>query len=105
MPNGVAKIAGLKSRDVSGHCPLIDQGEGEGKGCSVCKDSGWIEVLGAGMVHPNVLKNCGIDPEEYSGFAFGVGLERVAMLKYGIKDIRDFYTNDVRFLKNFKRFD
>jgi phenylalanyl-tRNA synthetase alpha chain len=72
-----------------------------GKGCSVCKGEGWIEILGAGMVHPNVLKKCGIDPEVYSGFAFGVGLERVAMRRFGIDDIRLFYENDVRFLKQF----
>lgn len=76
-----------------------------GKGCSVCKGTGWIEVLGAGMVHPHVLEMAGFNPEECSGFAFGVGLERVAMLKYGITDIRNFYINDVRFLKNFDRFD
>ncbi len=72
-----------------------------GKGCSVCKGEGWIEILGAGMVHPNVLKKCNIDPEVYSGFAFGVGLERVAMRRFGIDDIRLFYENDVRFLKQF----
>lgn len=72
-----------------------------GDGCSVCKQTGWIEVLGAGMVHPNVLKMSGFDPEVYSGFAFGMGVERIAMLKYGIEDIRNFYTNDVRFLKQF----
>ena len=76
-----------------------------GKGWSVCKGTGWIEILGAGMVHPNVLKMAGFDPEKCSGFAFGVGMERVAMLKYGIRDIRDFYTNDVRFLKTFSRFE
>ena len=76
-----------------------------GKGCPICKGTGWIEILGSGMVHPNVLEMAGIDSKKYSGFAFGVGLERVAMLKYGIKDIRDFYTNDTRFLENFKRFD
>ncbi|MEE0830943.1 MAG: phenylalanine--tRNA ligase subunit alpha, partial [Longicatena sp.] len=76
-----------------------------GKGCSVCKGTGWIEILGAGMVHPNVLRMAGFDPEKCSGFAFGVGMERVAMLKYGIRDIRDFYTNDVRFLKTFSRFE
>jgi phenylalanyl-tRNA synthetase alpha chain len=76
-----------------------------GKGCSVCKGTGWIEVLGAGMVHPNVLEMAGFDSNKCSGFAFGVGLERVAMLKYGIDDIRNFYTNDERFLKNFDRFD
>lgn len=72
-----------------------------GKGCSICKNEGWIEILGAGMVHPNVLRNCGIDPEEYSGFAFGMGIERVAMLKYGIEDIRLLYENDLRFLSQF----
>lgn len=76
-----------------------------GKGCPVCKGTGWIEILGAGMVHPNVLRMAGYDPEECSGFAFGIGVERVAMLKYGIKDIRDFYTNDLRFLKTFNRFE
>ena len=73
----------------------------EGKGCRVCKGSGWIEILGCGMVHPNVLRNCGIDPEEYSGFAFGVGLERIALLKYEIDDMRLLYENDIRFLKQF----
>lgn len=72
-----------------------------GKGCSLCKGSGWIEVLGAGMVHPNVLKMAGYDTNKYQGFAFGVGIERIAMLRYGIDDIRSFYTNDVRFLKQF----
>lgn len=76
-----------------------------GKGCPVCKGTGYIEILGAGMVHPNVLEMAGIDSKKYSGFAFGVGLERVAMLKYGIDDIRNFYINDVRFLKNFNRFE
>lgn len=71
------------------------------KGCSLCKQTGWIEVLGAGMVHPNVLKMAGYDSEKYSGFAFGLGVERVTMLKYGIDDIRNFYINDVRFLKQF----
>lgn len=74
-----------------------------GKGCSICKYTGWIEVLGAGMVHPNVLQNAGVDPNVYGGFAFGVGLDRFAILKYGIDDIRDFYTNDVRFLEQFSR--
>ncbi len=72
-----------------------------GKGCRVCKGEGWIELLGCGMVHPNVLKNCGIDPEEYSGFAFGFGVERIAMAKFGIDDMRLLYENDVRFLKQF----
>ena len=72
-----------------------------GKGCRVCKGEGWIELLGCGMVHPNVLKNCGIDPEEYSGFAFGFGVERIAMAKFGIDDLRLLYENDARFLKQF----
>lgn len=71
------------------------------KGCSVCKQSGWLEVLGSGMIHPNVLKSCGIDSEKYRGFAFGMGVERLAMLKYGIDDIRLFYENDIRFLNQF----
>ena len=74
-----------------------------GKGCSICKYTGWIEVLGAGMVHPNVLENAGVDSNVYGGFAFGVGLDRFAILKYGIDDIRDFYTNDVRFLEQFNK--
>jgi len=72
-----------------------------GTGCRMCKGSGWIEILGCGMVHPNVLKMSGIDPEEYKGFAFGVGLERIALLKYEIDDMRLLYENDVRFLKQF----
>ncbi|MBQ9155620.1 MAG: phenylalanine--tRNA ligase subunit alpha [Eubacterium sp.] len=72
-----------------------------GEGCRMCKGSGWIEILGCGMVHPKVLSDCGIDPEEYSGFAFGIGLERIALLKYEIDDMRLLYENDVRFLKQF----
>lgn len=72
-----------------------------GKGCSMCKGEGWIEILGAGMVHPNVLRNCGIDPEEYSGFAFGMGVDRATMLKYEIDDIRLLFENDMRFLNQF----
>ena len=72
-----------------------------GKGCRLCKGEGWIEILGAGMVHPNVLRTCGIDPEVYSGFAFGMGIERIAMLKYHVGDIRYFYENDVRFIEQF----
>lgn len=72
-----------------------------GKGCRLCKGEGWIEILGAGMVHPNVLRMCNIDPDEYSGFAFGMGVERVTMLKYHIDDIRHLYENDVRFLSQF----
>lgn len=73
----------------------------KGKGCRTCKNEGWIEILGCGMVHPKVLENCGIDPEEYSGFALGLGLERVAMGRYGIDDLRLFYENDTRFLSQF----
>ncbi|MET3697325.1 phenylalanyl-tRNA synthetase alpha subunit [Bacillus oleivorans] len=72
-----------------------------GSGCNVCKGTGWIEILGAGMVHPNVLEMAGYDSNEYTGFAFGMGPERIAMLKYGIEDIRHFYTNDIRLLKQF----
>ena len=73
-----------------------------GKGCKMCKGSGWIEILGCGMVHPNVLKVGGIDTEKYTGFAFGMGVERIAMLKYGIDDIRLLYENDMRFIEQFK---
>jgi phenylalanyl-tRNA synthetase alpha chain len=73
----------------------------KGDGCAVCKRTGWLEILGCGMVHPNVLSNCGIDPERYTGFAFGMGVERPALLKYGIKDIRLFSENDLRFLEQF----
>lgn len=76
-----------------------------GKGCNLCKQTGWIEVLGSGMVHPNVLKMNGYDPEVYGGFAFGTGLDRVAMFKYGITDIRLLYQNDIRFLSQFDRLD
>lgn len=76
-----------------------------GNGCAICKQSGWIEILGAGMVHPHVLKMCGYDSEVWTGFAFGMGVERIAMLKYGIPDIRDFYTNDLRFVKQFDQFE
>lgn len=74
----------------------------KGEGCNVCKQTGWIEVLGSGMVHPNVLEMAGFDSQRYSGFAFGLGPDRIAMLKYGIEDIRHFYTSDVRFLEQFK---
>ncbi len=73
-----------------------------GKGCRVCKDEGWIEVLGCGMVHPKVLQNCNIDPDVYSGFAFGMGLERIVMTRYGVTDLRLFFENDIRFLDQFK---
>lgn len=75
----------------------------EGKGCPMCKHTGWIEILGAGMVNPHVLEMCGFDPQVYQGFAFGIGLERVAMLKYGIDNIRHFYNNDLRFVEQFVR--
>lgn len=73
----------------------------KGKGCNVCKHSGWVEIAGSGMVHPNVLKNCGVDPEEFTGFAFGMGIERVAQLLYNVNDLRLYSENDVRFLKQF----
>ena len=75
--------------------------QGEGEGCRICRDSGWIEIMGAGMVHPKVLAGVGYDPDRYTGFAFGLGPERIAMLKYGIDDIRHFYANDLRFLRQF----
>ncbi|HKZ37192.1 MAG TPA: phenylalanine--tRNA ligase subunit alpha [Chryseolinea sp.] len=74
----------------------------KGKGCNVCKYSGWVEIAGSGMVHPNVLKSCNIDPEEFTGFAFGMGIERITMLRYQINDLRLFSENDVRFLKQFQ---
>lgn len=74
----------------------------KGKGCNVCKHSGWVEIAGSGMVHPNVLKNCGIDPEEFTGFAFGMGIERVTMLRYQVNDLRLYSENDIRFLKQFQ---
>jgi phenylalanyl-tRNA synthetase alpha chain len=72
-----------------------------GEGCRVCKKTGWVEILGCGMVHPNVLDNCGIDSNKYTGFAFGMGIERPAMLLYGVNDLRLFSENDLRFLKQF----
>jgi phenylalanyl-tRNA synthetase alpha chain len=84
--------------DMSIDCFACDGG---GSGCRVCRDSGWIEIMGAGMVHPRVLQGVGYDPEKYTGFAFGMGPERIAMLKYGIDDIRLFYANDLRFLRQF----
>jgi phenylalanyl-tRNA synthetase alpha chain len=73
----------------------------KGSGCNVCKHSGWVEIAGSGMVHPNVLRNCGIDPEEFTGFAFGMGIERVTMLRYQVNDLRLYSENDIRFLKQF----
>lgn len=75
----------------------------DGKGCNICKGTGWIEILGAGMVHPNVLRMSGFNPEVYQGFAFGIGVERIAMLRYGIDDIRHLYQNDLRFVKQFNK--
>jgi phenylalanyl-tRNA synthetase alpha chain len=72
-----------------------------GRGCRICGQSGWLEILGSGMVDPEVFKNVGYDPEEFTGFAFGLGLERIAMLKFGISDIRLFFENDLRFLEQF----
>ncbi|MBP9181029.1 MAG: phenylalanine--tRNA ligase subunit alpha, partial [Bacteroidia bacterium] len=73
----------------------------KGKGCNVCKYSGWVEILGCGMVDPNVLENCNIDSKEFTGYAFGLGVERVAMLRYDVKDLRTYFENDVRFLDQF----
>ena len=75
----------------------------EGRGCRVCKHTGWLEVLGCGVVHPNVLRNCGLDPERWSGYAFGMGIERFAMLRYDVNDIRQYFENDLRFLAQFER--
>ena len=85
------------SAEVDIQCVMCD-----GHGCRVCKQTGWLEVLGCGMVHPQVLKNCGIDSDKYSGFAFGMGVERFAMLRYGVNDLRLFFDNDLRFLSQFK---
>jgi phenylalanyl-tRNA synthetase alpha chain len=85
------------SAEVDVSCSLCN-----GKGCNVCKHTNWLEILGCGMVDPNVLRNCGIDPNEYSGFAFGMGVERIAQLKYEVKDLRLYSENDVRFLEQFK---
>jgi phenylalanyl-tRNA synthetase alpha chain len=73
-----------------------------GKGCNVCKHTGWLEILGCGMVHPNVLESCNIDSKKFTGFAFGMGIERAAMLKYGVNDLRLYFENDLRFLDQFK---
>ena len=77
-------------------------GPGGGKGCRVCKNSGWLEILGSGMVHPNVLRMSDYDPDKINGYAFGMGVERIAMLKYGIDDLRLFFENDLRFIRQFK---
>ena len=101
--------ADVKVRLRPGYFPFVEPGfELElgcllcgGKGCNVCKQVGWIELLGCGMVHPNVLRSGGIDPEEYSGFAFGMGIDRLAMMKYGINDIRHLHGGNLKFLKQF----
>ena len=72
-----------------------------GSGCRVCKQTGWVEFLGCGLVHPNVLRGCGVDPEEFTGYAFGMGVERMAMLRYGVTDLRQFFENDLEFLRQF----
>ncbi len=87
--------------DMSIDCFSCAGNVSSGNGCRICRDSGWIEIMGAGMVHPQVLAGVGYDPEKYTGFAFGLGPERIAMLKYGIDDIRHFYSNDLRFLRQF----
>jgi phenylalanyl-tRNA synthetase alpha chain len=74
----------------------------KGDGCNICKYTGWVEILGCGMIDPSVLENCNIDSDRYTGFAFGMGIERITMLKYGVKDLRIFSENDVRFLRHFK---
>lgn len=85
------------SVEVDAQCLLC-----QGEGCNVCKKTGWVEILGAGLVHPQVLKNCGFDSKKFTGFAFGLGIERLLMIQYGIEDIRHFYLNDIRFLRQFK---
>ena len=87
--------------DMSIDCFSCADNVSSGNGCRICRDSGWIEIMGAGMVHPQVLAGVGYDPKKYTGFAFGLGPERIAMLKYGIDDIRHFYSNDLRFLRQF----
>jgi phenylalanyl-tRNA synthetase alpha chain len=77
----------------------------QGKGCTICKKTGWVEILGAGLIHPQVLKNCGYDNQKFTGFAFGLGVERLLMIKEGVEDIRHFYLNDIRFLRQFKTID
>jgi len=84
------------SAEVDMTCVICD-----GQGCRVCKQTGWLEVLGCGMVHPQVLANVGIDAERHTGFAFGMGVERLAMLRYGVNDLRLFFENDLRFLRQF----
>jgi phenylalanyl-tRNA synthetase alpha chain len=82
-------------------CPFCKRADGSRAGCSVCKRTGWIEILGCGMIHPAVFESCGVDPEQWTGFAFGMGLERVAVVRYGIPDMRLLFENDPRFLAQF----
>ena len=102
--NNQFKITNVKSRKPStkeATVSIISCGICGGKGCNICKGTGWLEILGCGMVDPNVLKASGIDPNEYTGFAFGMGVERMAMLKYQVRDLRLYFENDLRFLKQF----
>jgi phenylalanyl-tRNA synthetase alpha chain len=86
------------SAEMDARCYICN---GKGGGCRVCKDTGWVELLGCGMVHPQVLANCGIDPREYTGYAFGVGIDRIALQRFGITDMRLLYENDMAFLNQF----
>jgi hypothetical protein len=98
-PQG-AKVRSAKATEPSAEVDVLCFLCG-GAGCRVCKQSGWLEILGSGMVHPQVLRNVGYDPEDVTGWAFGMGIERIAMLKYGVDDIRLFFEDDVRFLRQF----
>lgn len=111
LNNFIRKLFGedIKTQFRPGFFPFVEPGveidmqcfRCKGSGCSTCSHSGWIEILGAGMIHPNVLRNAGIDPEQYSGFAFGVGVDRLAIMKYGIDDIRLLYNGDLRVINQF----
>lgn len=111
LNNFIRKLFGeeIKTQFRPGFFPFVEPGveidmqcfRCKGSGCPTCSHSGWIEILGAGMIHPNVLKNAGIDPEEYSGFAFGVGVDRLAIMKYGIDDVRLLYNGDLRVINQF----
>ena len=87
------------SAEVDMSCVFCD-----GKGCRTCRHTGWLEISGCGMVHPSVLRASGVDPERYTGYAFGAGIDRLAMLRYGVNDLRPFFENDVRFLRQFRTF-
>ena len=90
------------SAEVDISCVFCADEHGEAQGCRICKKTGWIEVLGSGMVHPEVFSHVGIDAEKYTGFAFGLGVERLTMLRYGVDDLRLFFDNDLTFLEQFK---